>query len=68
MKNKATIMGLIIKMSETEDSFTRVFIADRIFDLLNECEHTKTTRVSSDVPDYYQCVQCNKQFSESEIA
>ncbi len=32
-----------------------------------DCKHLKTTRVSSDVPDYYQCDNCGKQFTESEV-
>ena len=31
------------------------------------CNHKHTIRVSSDVPDYYQCENCGKQFDESQI-
>ena len=36
MKNKTRIMALVINMSKTSDELTRLFIADRIFELLNE--------------------------------
>lgn len=30
------------------------------------CDHLNTTRVSSDLPDYIECLDCHKQFTESE--
>jgi hypothetical protein len=41
MKNKTNIMALVIKMTETNDSLTRLFIADRIFELLEENDNKK---------------------------
>jgi hypothetical protein len=31
------------------------------------CGHSKVVRVSSDVPDYFECLKCGKQMSESEV-
>ena len=31
------------------------------------CNHKHTVRVSSDVPDYFECTNCGKQFSESDV-
>jgi hypothetical protein len=31
------------------------------------CGHSQVIRVSSDVPDYFECMKCGKQMSESEV-
>lgn len=37
------------------------------YTMLNNCTHRSTTRVSSDVKDYFQCNSCPKQFDESQV-
>lgn len=34
---------------------------------MSVCKHLSTTRISSDVRDYYECNTCQEQFTEDQI-
>lgn len=62
-------LGALAKLKIPNDSEReqRLEIVRRLHNRDKVCQHFNTVGVSSDVPDYYDCVNCGYQLSESEI-